>query len=578
MQPGKNSFQIMTISGIPIKLDISWLVIFALVTWTFATIHFPGYINDNSSLMRVGSISDWSQFLQDLQKRTDPVKQRIWKLMDSRSTRAIETWQSGTVLQQKVKNHIINNFNDILRDRDFYTEEAFAGMHLNDETKRLIKKGTDNISYPKVRKLNLMLLQTEFPGMINSDNKSFPPWMVWILSAFSAILLFGSILLHEMSHSLVAQKTGLPIKEITLFIFGGVAQMTDEPSDPKQEFFIAIAGPAMSLLLGILFGAAYLAIKYYYGISVFAFMFQHLMLMNILMIVFNMVPGLPLDGGRVLRAILWGFTGDLQKSTKISSSLGKGFGLLLAIFGGLSFIGGQTVGGIWFVIIGLFLYNAAKMSMDSVQISGYLEGILIKDAMIPNPAVVPAEITLRELAERYFMTRPHRGYIVVEEEKEADDGGGDGDRGRRLETEDSSFHQMEKTMGYPEDDTSGPEGIMTITIDEGIIHQEKQSDNQQSGYNTRIKYCGFVSLRDLLSIKQHLWSEITVGELIKTNSSTDRTIDIKASLKDALKKLMYEDHSFLVVVENDELKGILTHRNIMNLVTIRASLVNSSVN
>lgn len=577
MQPGKNSFQIMTINGIPIKLDISWLIIFALVTWTFATIHFPGYINDNTSLVRVGSISDWSTFIQDLQKRTDPAKQRIWKLMDSKSITAIEAWQPGTRLQQKSKNHIINNINDILRDRDFYTEEAFTGVQLSEEAKRLLKKGTDNLSYAKVRKLNRLLLQMTFPGMFYSESNSLPVWMVWILSAFSAILLFGSILLHEMSHSLVAQKTGLPIKEITLFIFGGVAQMTDEPSDPKQEFFIAIAGPAMSLLLGIFFGLSFLAVKYYYGISIFAFMFQHLMLMNLLMIVFNMVPGLPLDGGRVLRAVLWGFTGDLQKSTKISSSLGKGFGLLLAIFGGLSFIGGQTVGGIWFVIIGLFLYNAAKMSMDSVQISGYLEGVQIEEAMIPNPAVVPADITLRELAEKYFMTRPHRGYIVVTEEEESEERESD-DGVRRQETEESSSLQMEKARQEWENSFGNSEETLTITIDKGIIHQDRQPACQQTEHISRIKYCGFVSLSDLLSIRQHLWSEITVGELIKTNSSTDRTIDIKASLKEALKKLIYENHSFLVVVDHGELKGILTHRNIMNLVTIRASLANSSVN
>ena len=563
MQPGKNSFQIMTINGIPIKLDISWLIIFALVTWTFATIHFPSYISDNSSLIRAGSLSDWNTFIQDLQKRTDPSKQRIWKLLDSRSTTAIEAWHPGNTLTLKSRNHIINNLNDILRDRDFYTEEAFAGIQLNEEAKKLLKKGTDHLSYAKVRKLNRLLLQTTFPGLFYSESNSLPVWMVWILSAFSAILLFGSILLHEMSHSLVAQKTGLPIKEITLFIFGGVAQMTDEPSDPKQEFFIAIAGPAMSLLLGILFGASFLAVKYYYGISIFAFMFQHLMLMNLLMIAFNMVPGLPLDGGRVLRAVLWGFTGDLQKSTKISSSLGKGFGLLLAIFGGLSFIGGQTVGGIWFVIIGLFLYNAAKMSLDSVQISGYLEGVLVEDAMIPNPAVVPAEITLRELAEKYFMTRPHRGYIVVTEEEE---------------TKEYPSCQTEKTTESSEENAKNQGDALTVAVDEGIIHQDRQPAFQQTAHFSRIKYCGFVSLRDLLSIKQHLWSEITVGELIKTNSSTDRTIDIKASLKDALKKLMYENHSFLVVVDKDELRGVLTHRNIMNLVTIRASLVNSPTN
>lgn len=564
MQPGRNSFQIMTVNGIPIKLDISWLIIFALVTWTFATIHLPGYLDDNSSLLRIGSISDWNLFLQELKDHASPVRQRIWKFLDSRSTTAVEAWQTGSTLEQKSKSHLINNLNDIIRDRDFYTKEAFAGVHLNEKTQSLLKKGTDDLSYPGVRKLNRLLLQAAFPSMIKNEGNGFPKYMVWILSVLSALLLFGSILLHEMSHSLVAQKTGLPIKEITLFIFGGVAQMTDEPSDPKQEFFIAIAGPAMSLLLGILFGASYLAVKYYYGISIFAFMFQHLMLMNILMIVFNMVPGLPLDGGRVLRAVLWGFTGDLQKSTKISSSLGRGFGLLLAIFGGLSFIGGQTIGGIWFVIIGLFLYNAAKMSMDSVQISGYLEGVLIEDAMIPNPASVSADITLNELAKDYFMTRPYRGYIVVKAEETSDDG----------VAEDIALHQTDQKLENQEDYEGNSQETMEYASE---IHGGEPA-HSQSKKNSRLKYYGFVSLNDLLSIKQHLWKEITVGELVKTNSSGNRTIDISAPLKEGLKKLMYENHSFLVVVENGELKGILTQRNIMNLITIRASLVNSSAN
>lgn len=242
------------------------------------------------------------------------------------------------------------------------------------------------------------------------------PILYWIWGIITAFLLFLSILIHELGHSIVAKMTGLPIKEITLFIFGGVAHMGEEPSEPLQEFKIAVAGPFMSLLLAIFFGGGYFLIQKYIGYTPTAAIFRHLAFINVVIIVFNLAPGLPLDGGRVLRAFIWYVTKDLSKATRLSSWMGEALGVLLILLGIYLTISGFSFQGIWFFVIGVFLVQAAKSAYESLFITNILEKVTAWEAMTVNPITVPAEINLSQLVKEYFMKHPYRNYPVVREE------------------------------------------------------------------------------------------------------------------------------------------------------------------
>ena len=557
---GKKSIHLMTIQGIPIKLDISWLIIFFLITWTFASVHFPGYLEDNYSLLRVNSINNWPAFINRLRDKDDRGVYRTQKLLDNKSLSIINNSKQGGNLSRGQKITIVKSLNDIIRNRDFYTKNAFKNYDLDIKNLDILAQAPEKIPGREVRKINVELLRAVFPGMIINVFTAPASPVIWVLSVFAALLLFSSILLHEMSHSIVAQKTGLPIKEITLFIFGGVAQMTEEPEDPKQEFMIAIAGPAMSFALAVMFGIFYLIVNYYYGISIFADLFHHLMIINFLMIVFNMAPGLPLDGGRVLRATLWWFTNNLQKSTKIASNLGKGFGIILILLGVSAFIGGQVVGGVWFGIIGLFLFNAAKMSFESIQISRFLEGVRVVDAVIKNSVTVPANITLTQLAQEYFLRHPYKSYPVLKEIREWTEAT-DISEPRVLDnSENNDSRQLVFEQGSEEENTD--------PVSSGSTEKPRKKF-----FLIKKIFIGMVSLIDLMSIERNLWDKILVEELVKTNPESNRVIEVEMPLKNALKKLLSENLSYLVVLDKGELKGILTYRNIMNLVFIRSALV-----
>ncbi|MBN1164149.1 MAG: site-2 protease family protein, partial [Candidatus Krumholzibacteriota bacterium] len=201
----------------------------------------------------------------------------------------------------------------------------------------------------------------------------FSPSRAWILSFFTALLLFVSILLHEFSHSLVAVRSGLPINKITLFMFGGVAQMSREVDNPSLEFRMAAAGPLMTLLLII--------VMYALGILLGRVIFMAALLKTVASInagifLFNMFPGFPLDGGRILRAVLWRRQGSILRATRTASRIGIVFAYGLIIFGALNLIITQEgVGNLWMVLIGFFLRQAARTSYDSVLYRSLLKNL-----------------------------------------------------------------------------------------------------------------------------------------------------------------------------------------------------------
>ena len=199
-----------------------------------------------------------------------------------------------------------------------------------------------------------------------------PHWtsfLWWVMGIATSLLLFASVVAHELAHSLVGKANGIPIESITLFIFGGVAQMTREATHPGAEFKMAAAGPACSLVIGSLFGLLWFFIPGMTG--AIAIMIQWLAIMNLALAGFNLIPGFPLDGGRVFRSLLWRFTGNYMRSTQIATQVGQGIGYLF-ILGGILIVflhpfGLDWFSGLWLAFIGWFLRNAALASYRQAQ-------------------------------------------------------------------------------------------------------------------------------------------------------------------------------------------------------------------
>lgn len=237
------------------------------------------------------------------------------------------------------------------------------------------------------------------------------------MGLITTFFFFASILFHEMSHSIVARRNGIPIRFITLFIFGGVSSISKEPDDPNVELKMAFAGPASSIALGIAFGLMWVGGVAIKASPAFTGVVGYLGFINILLGVFNLVPGFPLDGGRLLRAAIWKFTGSVQRATKIASDFGRGFAFLL-IAGGLGLVlVGYLINGIWFIFIGWFLEQAARGSYQQVVVSQALSRVLVRDVMTPEPVTIPDDILLREAVDHYFLSHKYGGFPVVRDEE-----------------------------------------------------------------------------------------------------------------------------------------------------------------
>jgi Zn-dependent protease len=251
------------------------------------------------------------------------------------------------------------------------------------------------------------LFPTEYPGLA----KQAYAWM----GIACAAGVFFSIVFHEFSHSLVARRFGIPIKGITLFIFGGVAEMEKEPPSPKSEFLMAIAGPLASFLLAFIFsGLVALAMAGAWSTPVIG-VFDTLAYINFIVAVFNLVPAFPLDGGRMLRATLWNWKKDLRIATRISSRLGRGFGLALMILGVFAVTQGNFIGGMWWFLIGIFLRGAASASYQQLLMHEVLRDQPIERFMRRDPVTVSPSITVQEWVEDYVYRHHFKMFPVVED-------------------------------------------------------------------------------------------------------------------------------------------------------------------
>lgn len=265
--------------------------------------------------------------------------------------------------------------------------------------------------------LAMLIVWTLAVGFFPHDYPGLPAQVYWWMGVAGAVGILLSIVFHELSHSLVARRFGLPIRGITLFIFGGVAEMEDEPVSPKAEFMMAVVGPLASLFLAVLFtqlGRLALGLEWFSGITG---VINYLAVINFVLAIFNLMPAFPLDGGRMLRSALWYWKKDLHAATRLASRIGSGFGLAMMILGGVAFIQGAIIGGMWWFLIGAFLRSAANSSYRQLLIKDMLSDVPVRRFMNDNPVTVNPDISLVDFQEDYIKQHRFSKYPVVEGNK-----------------------------------------------------------------------------------------------------------------------------------------------------------------
>jgi Zn-dependent protease/predicted transcriptional regulator len=236
----------------------------------------------------------------------------------------------------------------------------------------------------------------------------------WWMGIAGAAGLLASIIIHEFSHSLIARYYGLPIKGITLFVFGGVAEMEDEPQSPKVEFLMAVMGPVASVLLSEIFYLLKTTGKNAGWPVPTNGVLGYLGWINLILAGFNLVPAFPLDGGRILRSILWAVKHNLRWATHIASYFGSAFGIFLIVLGVANFIGGNFIGGMWYFLIGMFLRAASQTSYKQLIIRKALVGEHVERFMHPEPISVSPSVTISELVQDYFYKYHYKMFPVLE--------------------------------------------------------------------------------------------------------------------------------------------------------------------
>lgn len=261
--------------------------------------------------------------------------------------------------------------------------------------------------------VTVLLATAYFP----QNYPKLPRYEYLLLGLITSLLFFASVLTHELMHSVVAKFNDIPIRSITLFIFGGVAHMDRDAETPKAEFFMAAAGPVTSLVLSFLFGMIYAASVALHLPVVIAGPALYLAIINLYLALFNLVPGFPLDGGRVLRAILWWATGDVRRATRIASRFGQAFAAFLIIVGIMLVFASKTLwlDGIWFVFIGFFLWQVAAAGYEEVVLHNVLNGVTVADVMTRDVIAVDATVMLDELVNEYFMRYKHSRFPIAED-------------------------------------------------------------------------------------------------------------------------------------------------------------------
>ena len=243
--------------------------------------------------------------------------------------------------------------------------------------------------------------------------EQYPGWgtgLYWAIGLATSLLFFASVVLHELGHSVIALRNGIPVRSITLFIFGGVAQIGREPGSPGVEFRVAIAGPIVSFALAGLFGAlGWIGA----GIAPLAALATYLAYINGSLGLFNLIPGFPLDGGRVFRAIVWRVTHSFRRATEIAGGAGHFFAWLFIFWGVWQMFAGNFVGGLWIAFIGWFLQNAATASVQQMTLERLLTGHTVGEIMTRECPTLAPEVTLEQLVHDHILTTGRRYFPVA---------------------------------------------------------------------------------------------------------------------------------------------------------------------
>jgi Zn-dependent protease/predicted transcriptional regulator len=241
---------------------------------------------------------------------------------------------------------------------------------------------------------------------------SYPPGTYWGLGFLAAVLLFVAVLMHELAHSLVARARGLPVKSITLFIFGGISDLEQDPASPGVEFQVTIVGPVSSLIIAAVCWGSALALR---GVPLIGAVFGYLAIANGLLAFFNLIPGFPLDGGRVLRAILWKLTGSLRTATRWATRVSQVIAFLFILVGIWLFFSGNLLGGLWLGFIGWFLLGTAQAANAQVMLETLFGRVTVGEVMNPVPLTVSPGLSLLDLVEQSLLPRSLRAVCVTQD-------------------------------------------------------------------------------------------------------------------------------------------------------------------
>ena len=325
-------------------------------------------------------------------------------------------------------------------------------------------------------------------------------WEAWALSVLAALLFFVSILLHEFAHALAARKRNVEISEIILFIFGGLAKMKKEPERARDEFVIAGAGPLCSFVIGLLFlGLSFLLEPYIreglHGV------FWYIGYVNILLVIFNLVPGFPLDGGRMLRAAIWHYSGNLRKATRIVSNMGQIFAFVLMFTGVLVIFGGALIVGIVWIFVGMFLLQSAKSGYYMVAMREGLSGIPVRKIMTTNPSTVHPNVSLTNLVNEYFFKNRFSCFPVMRNDE----------------------------------------------------------------------FIGLVEINQVKAVERDQWQYTRVSDVMTPRDAL-RTVKPDTDAYDVLMQMIDVGSGRLPVLENGELVGIISRKDIMQFVEFREAL------
>jgi Zn-dependent protease/predicted transcriptional regulator len=324
------------------------------------------------------------------------------------------------------------------------------------------------------------------------------PSAYWIMGVLSSLLLFLSVLLHELAHSLMARRQGLKVTDITLFIFGGVSKMPDEPESPKKDIFISAAGPLCSVVLAILCGALSTLVPPAFFLNP---ILVYLAWINGSLAVFNLLPGMPLDGGRILRDLVWAKTSNFSKGSYTASVMGKFVGMGLIFFGILNFFQGNLIGGLWFVIIGIFMRTAAEQGFRQASLKNELRGTKVSQIMTTNPVSVEPSLPISSLIEKYLYHYHHVAYPVV--------------------------------------------------LSDQLL--------------------GLIDLKRIKQLSSDERSRLTVGDVMN-GLGPELTLGPEEEVFGVLQKLLNSAHGRLLVVKEGQLLGIISRRDIMDLLQIKMEL------